>query len=490
MTSKIVGREKELKILDVLVNSKKPEFLAVYGRRRVGKTFLIKNGIKKKNTVFFRATGKRGGLLKEQIRHVTDEIGNAFYNGVRLESKKNWSETFAMITEAITQIKEKNKPIILFFDEFPWMATKKSKLLQALDHAWNHVWSNDPRIKLIICGSSSSWIIKNIVNNKGGLHNRITKNMRLEPYNLHETKEYLNSIGVKLNNNHITQIYMVTGGIPYYLSYIEPGLSASKIIGSLAFHKDALLLNEFNNLYSSLFEHSEKYIDLIKIISKKRYGISQSELIKKSKYFSKGGRITEKLTELEQAGFIMSFIPYQHNRQGIYYRLIDEYTLFYFSWIEPIKSKLKKEDLDSLYWESIQKLPAWKTWGGLSFEALCFKHITPIRNALKISADAMVDSWRYTPRDSKESGAQIDLLFDRNDDAITLCEIKYSSNIFQIDKTFLSSLENKERVFKECTRIKKQLFWAIIAANGIKKYSANKEFPLLVVTSDELFMDF
>lgn len=489
MKNVVIGREKELKILDGMVKSKKAEFLAIYGRRRVGKTFLIKNWVQKKSTIFFRATGKQGGSLKEQIRHVTDEIGNAFYNGARLESKKNWSETFAMLTEGIAQIKEKNKPITLFFDEFPWMATKKSKLLQALDHSWNHIWSNDSRIKLIICGSSSSWIVKNIVNNKGGLHNRITKNMRLEPFNLRQTKEYLESIGVTLNNNHIMQIYMVTGGIPYYLSHIEPGLSASKIIGGLAFHKDALLLNEFNNLYSSLFENSEKYVDLIKIIGKKRYGISQSELIKKSKYFSKGGRITEKLAELEQAGFIMSFIPYQHNRQGIYYRLIDEYTLFYFSWIEPIKSKLKKEDLNSSYWENIQKLPAWKIWAGLSFEALCFKHITQIRNALEISSDAMVDSWRYAPRDTKESGAQIDLLFDRNDNAITLCEIKYTNSAFQIDKSFLLSLNKKEFVFRECTHTKKQLFWAVISANGIKKYSIEKSSSISVVTSDSFFSE-
>jgi AAA+ ATPase superfamily predicted ATPase len=488
MADLIIGRNREIKILEDILSSNKAEFLTVHGRRRVGKTFLIKNFMKKEDVIFFRVTGMKDASFRKQIRHVTDEIGITFYRGVRLEAKKDWSETFALLTDAMRQVEEKNKPIFLFFDEFPWMATKKSLLLQTLDHYWNHVWSDDRRIKLIICGSASSWIINKIVNNKGGLHNRVTKNIRLEPFNLKETKDYLTHLNISLNNSHIIHIYMVTGGIPYYLSHIERGLSAAQIIGSLAFHRDSLLLNEFGNLYSSLFEDPEKYIDLMRIICKKWQGVSQSEIIKKSKYFSKGGRITKKLQELEQAGFIISFIPYQHKRQGIYYRLIDEYTLFYFYWIEAIRNKLKKGDLNSSYWETIQKLPAWKTWAEYAFEALCFKHLSHIRNALGISSDAMVDSWRYTPRKgTQEEGAQIDLLFDRNDDSITLCEIKYMNGQFIIDKHVLSSLDRKAAVFKERTRTKKQLFWAIIAANGLKKTPYSEKLAVSVVTVDELF---
>lgn len=488
MADSMIGREREIKILEEILSSDKPEFLTVHGRRRVGKTFLIKNLMKKKEVVFFRVTGMKDASFKKQIRHVTDEIGNAFYKGVRLETKKDWHETFFLLTEAFQQVQAKNKSIVLFFDEFPWMATKKSLLLQVLDHYWNHVWSDNARIKLIICGSASSWIVNKIVNNKGGLHNRVTKNIRLEPFNLKETEDYLTSLGAHLNHQHIIQIYMVTGGVPYYLSHVEKGLSAAQIIGRLAFGQGSLLLNEFGNLYAALFENSEGYIDLIRIIAKKRQGVSQSTIIQQSKYFSKGGRITQRLQALEQAGFIMSFIPYQHKRQGIYYRLVDEYTLFYFYWIEAIRNKLKKSDLNASYWETIQKLPAWKAWSGYAFEALCFKHLAQIRKALGIGVDAMVDSWRYTPRTgSHEEGAQIDLLFDRNDDSITLCEIKYTHGLFMVDKDIAASLESKAKIFKEHTRTKKQLFWAIITTHGLKKTSYSEKLAISVVTSDDLF---
>ena len=486
----IIGRKREIKLLEAIVASNKPEFLTIHGRRRVGKTFLIKTFMNTQKVIFFRVTGMKDAPLKKQIRHVTDEIGNVFYGEARLEVQKDWPETFLLLTDAIRKIKDNSTPIVLFFDEFPWMATKKSQLLQTLDHYWNHHWSEDKRIKLIICGSAASWIINKIVNNKGGLHNRITKNLRLEPFTLCDTKAYLSSMGVNLNNHHIINLYMITGGIPYYLAQVDKGLSATQIIGALAFSKDGLLLNEFNNLYSSLFEHSEGYIDLIRIIYEKRYGISQVEVIEKSKYFSKGGRIAKRLKELEEAGFIISFIPYQHKRRGIHYRLVDEYTVFYFYWIEPIYSKLKKSDLDGTYWESMQKLSAWKAWSGYAFEALCFKHLPQIRKALRLGSDAMVDSWRYSSKMiENDQGAQIDLLFDRNDEAITLCEIKYTKEPFIVDKQVIASLSEKERIFHKQTRTKKQLFWALISENGFRKTAYAEKLIASCVTADDLFVE-
>lgn len=489
MSDTIVGRRREIKLLEEALFSKKAEFIAIHGRRRIGKTYLIKTFIKKQDVVSFHVTGMKDASFKKQIRHVMDEIGNTFYDGAILEIKKDWDEVFKFLTESMQKIKNKNKPIVLFFDEFPWMATRKSLLLQTLDHYWNHVWSNDKRIKMIICGSSSSWIVNKIVNNRGGLHNRITRNMRLEPFDLKETKAYLASFGVHLSQPQIVQIYMVTGGVPYYLSRVQKGHSASQIIGNLAFAPDGPLLHEFDNLYSSLFEDSERYIDLIRIISKSRYGVSQSDLIKKSKYFSKGGRIIEKLQELEQTGFIISFIPYQHTKRGTYYRLIDEYTLFYFYWIEGIRHKLKKGDLNASYWEAIQKSPSWASWAGYAFEAICFKHLACIRSALGISADAIVDSWRCAPQGGTTAeGAQIDLLFDRNDDCITLCEIKYTRAPLVVDKKITEALSRKARLFQEMTRTKKHLFWSFISASGVKKTKNIDKAIASMVTMDDFFV--
>ena len=484
----LLNREPEQKILSEFLESDKPEFMAIYGRRRIGKTFLIREFFKnKKSIIFFNTMGSKDGSLVEQIRHFTKEIGNTFYSGAVLKHGKTWDETFDLLTKAIN-IVPKNKKIVLFLDEFPWMATKKSRLLQNLDYYWNQHWSQNKRIKLIICGSSASWIINKIINNKGGLHNRITRQILLEPLDLYATKRFLQTIGVKLNNRQILQIYMVTGGVPYYLESIKKGLSATQIIEQLAFRKKSLLLDEFENLFSSLFSNHEICVEMIRLMSQYRYGIGQEELFREMGKNIKGKLGITKLKELEDAGFIISFKPIFHQRRGIYYKLIDEYTLFYLRWIEPIKKTLIKKVLPSGYWEKQQDSAAWASWSGLAFESVCYKHLPQISAALKLSPTAIPSTWRYVPtKGSKEQGAQIDLLFDRADDAITLCEIKYTDYPFTIDKQYAQKIKNKIDVFKKVTRTHKQIFFAMISGTGINKSIYSDELIDDIVTLDDLF---
>jgi len=384
----LTGRVAEQQVLETFYQSKRAEFLTLYGRRRIGKTFLIKHFFAKKKGVFFHVTGIKDGNLTEQISRFVKSISDTFYKGSEIKERLNWFDAFDALTDAIDKHAEENKKIIIFLDEFPWMATHKSKLLQALDHFWNHYWSNDTRIKLVICGSSASWIINKIINNKGGLHNRVTKNILLKPFTLQEVKKFLSTQGVKLNNWQITQIYMVTGGVPFYLSSIEKGQSSAQAIEALAFTENAPLLKEFDNLFSSLFENEDPYIELLRIIAKHRYGIAQSDIAKQSKYFSQGGRIINKLKELKEAGFILGFKPHQHKKKGIYYRVIDEYTLFYFYWIEPIRDTLQETSLEKGYWQELQASAAWHSWSGYAFEAIVYKHLSHIRKKLGIPVTA------------------------------------------------------------------------------------------------------
>ena len=487
MTGEIFGRYEELKILEDIYLSKEPEFLAIYGRRRVGKTFLIRTFFEKKNCIFFDITGAKATKLSDQIKHFTKRIGKIFYKGAKLEAGKNWDETFELLTEAINSI-EKNQKIVLFFDEFPWMATKNSKLLQNLDYYWNQHWSKDKRVKLIICGSSASWIIDKIVNNKGGLHNRLTHSIYLEPFNLSETKNFLFSKGIKLENRHILQLYMVLGGVPYYLNKIEKGLSATQNIEKLTFRKKSFLLGEFDNLFSSLFSDHEICIDFMREIALHIYGIGQESLLKKIGKSVQGKGGLQKLKSLQDAGFVMSFKPQFHKRKGIYYKVIDAYSLFYFRWIEPIKETLLQKSLTIGYWDKIKKQPAWNSWAGYGFESICYEHLAQISSALNLSPTAIPNTWRYVPtKGSQELGAQIDLLFDRDDDAITVCEIKYTDKPFVIDKEYAAKLLNKVKVFKDKTRTKKQIFIAMISANGIKKTIYSEELISGVVTLEDLF---
>ncbi len=434
MPDKIIGRAKEQMTLNHILNSNKAEFLALYGRRRVGKTFLVRNYFSESSPcIFFHTTGIQDGTSKQQLNQFGKQLGAAFYNGASIAKLQNWFDAFEELNKAILQVPHKKK-IILFFDEFPWMATKRSGLLSALEYYWNRYWNFDARIKLVICGSSASWVIEKIINNKGGLYNRVTRTMRLSPFTLRETESFLVSKGIKLNQRHVLELYMALGGIPHHLDLIRRGQSAQQAIEALCFQKNGDLVHEFDRLFASLFKESAIYSDLIRIIAHYRYGISKSHLINESK-LSRGGRAALRLKDLEEAGFIEEFLPHGNKEKGTYYKIVDEYILFYLQWIEPLLNSIKKQDQHTGYWLSRVRTPNWKSWSGYAFEAVCSKHISQIRKALSIDPGAEAGSWRYIPRNDEEKrGAQIDLLFDRPDDAITICEIKQTDTPFMIFK--------------------------------------------------------
>jgi AAA+ ATPase superfamily predicted ATPase len=482
----IIGREDDIKALNVFLRSNKSEFLAVYGRRRIGKTFLITNFFTQTDCVFFYVSGIQKYGLEEQIKEFVSRLSQTFYAGATLASFKKWLDAFDELTKAINKIPS-NKKVVLFFDEFPWMVTKKSKLLQALDYYWNRFWVHDSRLKLIICGSAASWIIRNIINNKGGLYNRVTKIMFLEPFTLAQTRNFIKASGVNLNNKQILNLYMVFGGVPFYLTLIEKGLSSEQNIDKLCFRLKGALFAEFDNLFTSLFSQASVYKNIIKILAKHRYGLGQKQLIKACK-LSDGGRTIRRFQELENAGFITSFLPHNHQEKGIYYKVIDEFILFYLYWIEPNITTIKRLGKISGYWHAKVNSPLWANWAGYAFEAICYKHITNIREALQINVGAEIGSWRYVPRsDQQKRGAQIDLLFDRSDDSVTVCEIKYSKEPFVIDKQYAASLMNKVAVYKKQTETKKQIFIAMISSNGLKPTMYAEELISNCVTLDDLF---
>ncbi len=487
MANEIIGREYECEILASVLTSKKPEFIALYGRRRVGKTYLVKNFFMQRKSVFFSITGEKDAPMKNQINHFTQQISAIFYNGVKLASGRNWDETFELLTKSLDTVSKKEK-IVMFFDEFPWMATQNSGLLKTLEYYWNQHWSSDNRIKLIICGSAASWIIDNIVNNTGGLHNRITKNIYLEPLNLLETERFLNGNSIQLKRKQIIDLYMSMGGVPYYLNQIEKGLSATQIIESLAFQRKGFLLLEFDKLFSSLFKNSQVYEQIVRIIASHRYGIGKRQLLEKlgKKELGKGG--LEKLKALKESGFIIEFKPHMHKEKGLYYKLIDNYCLFYLHWVEPVRDTLLNRSLTKGYWDKMKQMPAWHSWSGLAFEAICYDHLPQISKALALSPTAIPSTWRYVPRKiSDGKGAQIDLLFDRDDDSITICEIKYTEKSFVITKEYAEKLQQKLETFRRVTRTKKQLFLVIISANGMKKNKYSEKLINSVVTLDDLF---
>jgi AAA+ ATPase superfamily predicted ATPase len=484
---KLIGRNDELKILKQFLASSQSEFLALYGRRRVGKTFLIKKFFSDKACIFFKITGTKNAPLDEQINHFTKEISRVFYNHAPITAGKNWDETFDILTAAIKN-RAKQKKIVLFFDEFPWMVTSNSRLLENLDYYWNQHWQECDQVKLIICGSSASWIIKKIINNKAGLHNRMTQKIRLMPFNLQESKKFLASKGIRLNNNQILQLYMAVGGIPYYLSQIPRGLSASQAIDRMAFSADGFLKKEFNNLIPALFDESEIYIEILRIIATVREGVGKRAILEKLDKSQNGGQGLSKLDDLEQSGFIKSFKSHFNKKRGVTYRLVDEYLIFYFNWIDLLQGGIQDETAAQSDFGAMQRSPRWSIWLGYAFEAICYKHIGLIREKLKIDPRAVANSWRYVPKKStQEQGTQIDLLFDRMDGVITICEIKYMDKPFVIDKEYAKKLLNKRDIFINQTGTKKDVFIAMIAAQGVKENLYFDDLITGVVILDDLF---
>lgn len=485
-TGKIIGRVHEQGVLSRLFKSKKAEFLAIYGRRRVGKTFLIKNYFSKIPCIFFNTTGIQKGSIEEQLEQFSKQVGITFYAGAFLGKRNRWWDAFEDLHKAMGQIPP-NKKIVLFFDEFPWMVTKRSNLLKVLEYYWNHYWCHDPRIKLIICGSSASWIVDKIVNNKGGLYNRVTWTIRLYPFSLCETKSYLTSLGVKLNSRQILDLYMVLGGIPHYLSKVTPGVSAHQAIDALLFRKDGALVSEFERLFASLFQEGDAYINIVQIIAKHRYGINQAQLIKEAK-LSEGGSALRKLKELEEAGFISSFLPYGHQEKGVYYKVIDEFTLFYLYWVQSRLGSIRHHT-SSNYWVSKAQSPSWKSWSGYSFEAVCNKHLAQIRKALDIHPGADTGSWRFVSKSgTNKNGTQIDLLFDRPDNTITLCEIKHSDKPFLIDKSYAKELEEKIEIYQQQTRTPKQILIAMVTSNDLKESTYSRKMISNSTSLEDLFI--
>ena len=471
--SQIVGRKKEQKTLKNMLESPKAEFLAIHGRRRVGKTHLIKNFCDNDSNIFVYITGIKDGTLKDQLTAATMAMGEALLPYIHLQPSKNWMEFFDQLTKLLNNL---SKRVVLFFDEVPWLATRKSKFLNALDYYWNRHWSHNKAIKLIVCGSSASWILKNIINNKGGLHNRITRRMNLEPFNLKETKDYLENMGVVLTLNQLLLVYMVMGGIPYYLNYVEKGQSALQIIENIAFSSQGLFYGEFDNLFASLFDAKDDYINIVKVIAKHQYGVSQETIIKEAK-ISKGGNLIRRLEDLENTHFIMSFLSHDRKRKGKYYRLIDEYTLFYLRWIAPLKETTQKLNKTQGYFKAFSQTPQWKGWTGYAFETVCLRHLAQILKALDIPENAQASSW-YNPK------AQIDLVFLCPDKTTRLCEIKYREEPIRIDKALLESFNRKKEIYIAGTKTTNQVYFDLIVSTDIIDNEYARDIAKIVTIKD------
>jgi AAA+ ATPase superfamily predicted ATPase len=473
----IIGREEEKAKLKDTLTSKEAELVAVYGRRRVGKTFLIRQFYSKQLICEF--SGVHHASVQEQLENFRNVIAQIIGSPIPPAMPKTWTEAFSLLINFAGPLIKQQK-VVIFFDEFPWLGSPKSGFLSAFEYFWNSWGSRQSNLIVAICGSAASWMIQKIVNNKGGLHNRITTKIRLLPFSLYEASAYLKSRSVGLDQYQTLQLYMAMGGIPHYLREVKKGESATQTIDRLCFTKDGLLTTEFNNLYASLFEAAERHVMVIKALAAKPSGLTRKEIIEECRLVS-GGGTTKLLDELLESGFIHFYLPFQKNVNEAIYKLADEYSLFYLKFIENSRATGKGS------WMKKAASQSWKSWSGIAFENICLKHAGQIKDAVGISGIYTEESaWRSKTGQSVD-GAQIDLLIDRGDVSINICEMKFSTEEFVIDKSYATALQRKLAVFKAQTKTKKTLFLTMVTTYGTRENTYSTGLVQNEVTMDDLF---
>lgn len=452
MEENIIGRNREKQQLRDIYESDRSEFLAIYGRRRVGKTFLIRQFFE--NSIVFQTSGMANTGMKEQIKHFYQDICRYDKrNETRSKQPADWQDVFFLLNDYIESLPEGRK--VIFLDELPWMDTPGSQFISALEAFWNGWMSNRNDVVLIVCGSATSWMMDNLIRNHGGLYGRLTRRIFLNPFTLGEVEIFLTKKGFSLSRYEIAEYYMIMGGIPYYLQFLNPRYSLTQNIDQLLFQPNGELYDEFSMLYAALFRNSGDYIKVVEALSQKGYGMTRKEISEETNLKS-GSVLSQTLSNLEDCGFIRKYENFDHPSQNSIYQLVDFFTLFYFRFLSQSSTH------HIMHWEAIHKNGQYYAWAGFSFELLALQHIDQIKDALRISG---VFSNNYSWRNEK---AQIDLIINREDNTVNICEMKFTENQYTIDGDYANRLKNKIDTFKTYSKLKnKSVQLTMVTTYGI-----------------------
>ena len=454
---KLIGRVRERQQLLAYLESNQAELIVVYGRRRVGKTFFVSQTLG--SNVCFELSGLENARMQDQLLNFYTTLARVYPRAARV---RTWLEAFEQLRDYLETV-DGTKHI--FIDELPWLDTPKARFLSAFEHFWNSWASRRSDVKLIVCGSATSWMIDKLLNNRGGLHNRTTCRIALQPFTLLECDKYAKERCLALNRQQITELYMALGGVAYYWSLLQRSDSVAQSIDALFFAQDAALENEFHELYASLFKNSEPYMKIVEVLGKIRIGLTRNEISKAAKIESSGS-LTTYLEELEQCGFLRHYRAIGAYKKGSIFQLIDNYSVFYFYFL------YKEKPSDVHFWTNTLNTPLQNAWQGLAFERVCILHVEQIKNVLGIAGVRTdVYSWK-TDATKTQDGAQVDMIIDREDGIINLCEIKFSAKQFIITKSYNEQLINKVEAFREHTI--KPIHLTMITTKGIKENSYSK----------------
>ena len=470
-----IGREKEQRKLLQALESDNSEFIAVYGRRRIGKTFLIRETYGKE--IVFQHTGLVSGNMKRQLKEFCHSLMDA---GFQEEcAAKDWYDAFHLLSQFLSTFREGKK--VVFLDELPWMDTPRSEFVSALDHFWNGWCAARHDIVLVVCGSATSWIIDKIIKNYGGLHNRITRSLLLLPFTLHECELYAKAKKLRWTRMQILECYMVMGGVPHYWSFIEKGESVPQAIDRLFFAENGELHNEFEALYASLFRHTEPYIAIITALASTKNGLNKNEIVKMTGLIE-NGKLTQMLEALEHCGFIRCYKAIGKKVKDSLIQLVDPFSLFFHRFMK--NGRLRGEGA----WLNIINTPEYLAWTGIAFEQVCLLHLPQMKKKLGIAGvNTKASSW-FVHGNAENDGAQIDLLIERQDQIINLCEMKFSKNVFTVTKEYEQELLRKEELFIQNAKPRQAVLLTLVTTIGMKENLHSSVFQS-EIRLDDLFAE-
>ena len=476
----MIGREREIKELNRLFNSHRAELVAIYGRRRVGKTYLVDETFSGRIT--FRHAGlsptdeNAKGLLRTQLNH--------FYNSLVLHGMKetqkpnNWLDAFLLLEKYLQKIDDGTRQLI-FLDELPWLDTPRSGFIRAFEGFWNNWGCHRKNLMVIVCGSANSWILNSLINNHGGLYNRVTYEIKLLPFTLHECEEFYTYNHVQLSRYDIVQSYMALGGIPYYMGYFSTGLSLAQNIDNLFFTKNAKLHNEFDRLFNSIFINPDSVKSIVRFLFTKNAGYTRKEIIDKLG-ISDGGRLSRNLNALIASDFIIKYVPFGFSKREEHYKLVDPFCLFYLRFIDG------QNQFSDHFWQQNMMSQRVVTWRGIAFENVCFNHIEQIKSALGIPGVVSSCS-AWSKRNDDKEGTQIDLLIKRNDNVLNVCEIKYYGGDFTVTKDYFKTILRRLEMLREQVHSKMSIHSTLITTFGLTQNEYHGVFST-VITLDDLFV--
>ena len=443
----------------------------------MGKTFLIRQHLK--NNIVFDLSGTKEGAKEQQLHNFFGEYLLRTEGRKETQTPQTWHQAFDYLAKYLSELPQTAAKYVVFLDEMPWLDTPKSEFISALEFFWNQHVSKMDNVLLIACGSASSWIRKNLINARGGLYNRVTQRIKLMPFNLYETALFVQNLGVNLPQYQILELYMVMGGIPFYLKEIEKGKSAIQLIDEICFSSQGLLNEEYNQLYHSLFRNAEYHITIIETLAARPQGMTRTEIATDTKINE--AALTKTLEELVECDFISIFLPFLNKKKDAVYKLTDLYSLFYLKFIKHNKGTGSK------IWEQLSKQSNYTAWSGYAFENICMMHIPQIKSALGISGVyTKHSSWKFKGDDALP-GAQIDMVIDRADQIIHICEAKFTKENYALNNDYSARLRLRKTIFKQATETKKAVFTTLLTTYAALQNKYYLEEIDSEITMDKLF---